>query len=327
MSWRTVVISNRCKLDLKMGYMVIRAEDTKRVFLDEISVLIIENNAVSMTGCLLEALCEKKEKVIFCDSKRNPMSELVPIYGSHDSSRKVREQIKWKESTKGSVWTAIVTEKIKNQSLLLDEAGEEEASKLLKQYISQLEYRDASNREGHAAKVYFNALFGGGFSRGGDFSTNAALNYGYAILLGAFNREIAALGSTAVNESYYMRTNELTAEIERYINDISFDLPCNVECNKLTIQSLIKAMGITICDDYDNDAERIIDYMELVREFDRDKLFITVNMRSYFTDDTMQLFCDTAVSHGFRLLMIDNMQYKRLNGEKRLTIDADMCVF
>lgn len=141
------------------------------------------------------------------------------------------------------------------------------------------------------------------------------------------NGIISALGSTAVNESYYMRTNELTAEIERYINDISFDLPCNIECNKLTIQSLIKAMGITICDDYDNDAERIIDYMELVREFDRDRLFITVNMRSYFADDTMQLFCDTAVSHRFRLLMIDNMQYKRLNGEKRLTIDADMCVF
>jgi len=50
MSWRTVVIANRCKLDLKMGYMVIRGEETKRIFLDEISVLIIENSAVSMTG-------------------------------------------------------------------------------------------------------------------------------------------------------------------------------------------------------------------------------------------------------------------------------------
>jgi len=27
MSWRTVIISTRCKLDLKMGYMVIRGED------------------------------------------------------------------------------------------------------------------------------------------------------------------------------------------------------------------------------------------------------------------------------------------------------------
>ena len=29
MSWRTVIISSRCKLDLKMGSMVIRGEDVK----------------------------------------------------------------------------------------------------------------------------------------------------------------------------------------------------------------------------------------------------------------------------------------------------------
>lgn len=60
MSWRTVVVSSRCKLDLKMGYMVIRGEDTKRIFLDEMALLVIENPAVSLTGCLLEALVEKK---------------------------------------------------------------------------------------------------------------------------------------------------------------------------------------------------------------------------------------------------------------------------
>ena len=72
MSWRTVVISNRCKLDLSMGYMVVRGEETMRVFLDELAVLIIENCAVSMTGCLLSALTEKNlQKPSFsCNSER-----------------------------------------------------------------------------------------------------------------------------------------------------------------------------------------------------------------------------------------------------------------
>lgn len=56
MSWRTVLISNRCKLDYSMGYMVIRGEETARIFIDEIAVLMIENPAVSMTGCLLSDL-------------------------------------------------------------------------------------------------------------------------------------------------------------------------------------------------------------------------------------------------------------------------------
>ena len=100
MSWRTIVISTRAKLDLKIGQLVVRSEDnTTRIDLDDISVLIIENTAVSITGCLIAALTEKKIKVIFCDEKRCPSSELVPYYGSHDTSDKVRRQIKWTEDT------------------------------------------------------------------------------------------------------------------------------------------------------------------------------------------------------------------------------------
>ena len=79
MSWRTVVIKSRCKLDYKMGFMVIRAEETKKIFIDEIAILLIENPAVALTGCLLEALVEKKIRVIFCDAKLNPNAELVPL--------------------------------------------------------------------------------------------------------------------------------------------------------------------------------------------------------------------------------------------------------
>ena len=81
MSWRTVVITKRAKLDLKTGYLVVRCEDdVKKVHLDEIAVLIIENTAVSITGCLIAALSEKKIKVIFCDAKRDPSCELVSYY-------------------------------------------------------------------------------------------------------------------------------------------------------------------------------------------------------------------------------------------------------
>lgn len=78
MSWRTVVIAKRCKLDLKLGYMVIRGEETKRIFLDEIAVVILENPAVSLTGCLLNALVEKKIRVILCGNNRLPTAELTP---------------------------------------------------------------------------------------------------------------------------------------------------------------------------------------------------------------------------------------------------------
>lgn len=194
MSWRTVVISNRAKLDLQMGYMVVRGEETVKIHLGEIGTLMVENTAVSLTVSLLAELTKRKVKVIFCDEKRNPSSELISLYGSHDTSNKVRKQIAWKEQTKEAVWTEIVTEKIRKQEKLLEILEKGEEADLLTSYLQEMQWNDATNREAHAAKVYFNALFGMDFTRTADTSTNAALNYGYSIILSAFNREVTSGG-------------------------------------------------------------------------------------------------------------------------------------
>ena len=193
MSWRIIVISKRAKLDLQLGYMVVRSEEITKIVLSEISTIMIESTAVSLTTSLLAELSRRKIKVIFCDEKRNPSAELVSYYGSHDTSNKIRKQIVWKQSTKEAVWTEIVTEKIRKQKELLESFGKEE-SELLSSYLKEIDWNDMTNREGHAAKVYFNALFGLDFTRTEDNHINAALNYGYSIILSAFTREIVANG-------------------------------------------------------------------------------------------------------------------------------------
>lgn len=193
MSWRIVVVSSSAKLDYQMGYLVVRKDTTVKVHISEISVLVIESTAVALTSALLSELVKKKVKVIFCDEKRNPLSELIPYYGAHDTSNKVRKQIGWSAEIKATVWTEIVTEKIRKQKENLLYFHKEEYA-LLQQYIEEIEFGDITNREGHAAKVYFNALFGKDFIRTDDSIINAALNYGYSIILSVFNREIAANG-------------------------------------------------------------------------------------------------------------------------------------
>lgn len=195
MSWRVVVIHNTAKLDLKLNYLVVRSEmNTTKIHISEIAVLLIESTSVSLTVGLLAELAKQKVKVIFCDTQRNPSSELIPYYGSHDTSSKIRTQIKWQRSAKEAVWTEIVREKIKQQMSFLTERGKEEEAELLSEYIQEMQWYDETNREGHAAKVYFNALFGMDFSRSQDNPVNAALNYGYSVILSSFNREIVANG-------------------------------------------------------------------------------------------------------------------------------------
>ena len=193
MSWRIVVISKRAKLDYQLGYLVVRNEEVTKIHLSEISTILIESTAATVTTSLLAELTKKKIKVIFCDEKRNPSSELVGYYGSHDTSNKIRKQIQWSRHSKEAIWTEIVTEKIRKQKELLKNLGKEEAG-LLESYLQEIGWNDETNREGHAAKVYFNALFGMTFTRTADCPENAALNYGYSILLSAFAREIVASG-------------------------------------------------------------------------------------------------------------------------------------
>ena len=193
MSFRTVVIENSAKLDYSMGFLVVRQEKITRIHLSDISMLMIASTAVSLTSSLLAALTKAKIKVIFCDEKRQPSSELVSYYGCHDCSGKIRTQITWAKSVKDEVWTEIVYQKILKQMEHLLEYNRSQAI-LLKDYLSELTVGDETNREGHAARVYFAALFGDNFSRSQENSLNASLNYGYGILLSMVNREIVANG-------------------------------------------------------------------------------------------------------------------------------------
>ena len=193
MSWRTIVISKTAKLDYQLGFMVVRGEETVKIHITDIEILVIESTAVSLTAYLLNELIKNKVKVIFCDEKRNPSSELLPYYGSHDTSAKIRHQMEWTQDNKAAVWTEIVAEKIRKQAELLHDLKKSEAD-LLDQYLLEMVFGDETNREGHAAKVYFNALFGKDFTRTEDCPLNAALNYGYSIILSLFTREIVANG-------------------------------------------------------------------------------------------------------------------------------------
>lgn len=193
MSWRVVIVSTRCKLEYKLGYLVCRGEETKKIYIDEVATLIVESTAVSMTAALLSELIKKKVNIVFCDEKHNPQSQLLALHGRHDASGCLKKQMAWKKENAEAVWGEIVRLKIERQYQFLSKLDKENST-LLEGYLKEIEGGDKTNREGHAAKVYFNALFGLSFRRGDKNFFNGALNYGYTVLLSAFNREIVAAG-------------------------------------------------------------------------------------------------------------------------------------
>ena len=120
MAFRTVIVDSHSKLEYSLEYLVYRTvNETKRIFLDEIHTLIIQSTAVSLTSALISELSKRKIKVIFCDEKKNPVSELAPYYNAHNSSGRVFEQMNWNDSIKDRVWKEIIFQKIRNQATSL----------------------------------------------------------------------------------------------------------------------------------------------------------------------------------------------------------------
>ena len=126
---------------------------------------------------------------------------------------------------------------------------------------------------------------------------------------------------------HYENTVKLLSGIEKYVIDLTVDFPCDLIYNKLNISSVLKAVGIEIADDSGSLAEKILNYMELVREFEGDKLFITVNLRMFIEDGEARPFLESVLMHKYNLLMLEGTSHAVLPEEKRYTVDNDLCCF
>lgn len=86
----------------------------------------------------------------------------------------------------------LVKQKITNQAKCLAYLNKD-GSRELHAIASEVKSGDSTNREGFAARVYFNSYMPS-TTRQEDNTVNAALNYGYSIMRGSVARSLAAYG-------------------------------------------------------------------------------------------------------------------------------------
>ncbi len=85
--------------------------------------------------------------------------------------------------------------KINNQRLLLQHYFHDaELDRYFIELIHGVNHYDSTNREGHAAKVYWHQLYGVEFSRKQEGFVNTCLNYGYSIVHSYVARSIVKKG-------------------------------------------------------------------------------------------------------------------------------------
>ena len=253
---RTLSFSKPCILSLKNCQMVIKMKDDpdfiRTVPVEDIGFVLLENQQISITMPLLNALADNNAAVIVCTDKMIPNAMLLNLDSNSVQGERYRDQINASEPLKKNLWKQTVEAKIRNQAALLDKLDKDGSQ--LKPYWQNVKSGDADNREGIAAKIYGDALFGDDFMRcrtGG--APNEMLNYGYTVLRAAVARSLMGSGLFPAFGIYHRNrynafplADDIMEPYRPFVDEIVFDLYANgeTELNKDVKTELLKLLYV-----------------------------------------------------------------------------------
>lgn len=253
---RTLSFSNPCILSLKNCQMVIKMKDDpdfiRTIPVEDIGFVLLENQQISITLPLLNALADNNAAVIVCTDKMMPNAMLLNLDSNSVQGERYRDQINASEPLKKNLWKQTVEAKIRNQAALLDKLDKDGSQ--LKPYWQNVKSGDTDNREGIAAKIYWDALFGDDFMRyRSGVSPNEMLNYGYTVLRAAVTRSLMGSGLFPAFGIYHRNrynafplADDIMEPYRPYVDEIVFDLYANgeQELNKDVKAELLKLLYV-----------------------------------------------------------------------------------
>ena len=200
---RTICIENACFLHYGNQQLIISYRHVsgmqhlpdKTVPVEDIGMLVLENQQISLTHYLLDKLVSANVAVITCNDTHHPTGMLMPLESNTLQSERFRAQILASEPLKKQLWQQTVKAKITNQAMVLKKWDGK--YKLLSNLAKSVKSGDEGNNEAIAAAHYWQNLFPPpwNFYRKRDgIPPNNLLNYGYAIVRAGMARAIVGAG-------------------------------------------------------------------------------------------------------------------------------------
>ncbi|MGH2104535.1 type II CRISPR-associated endonuclease Cas1 [Aerococcus urinaeequi] len=196
MAFRTVFIKNGERLSLRLdNLVVVKNQEELYIPLIDIENIILEGEQTTITSRVLAKLSYYNIDVIICDSHYLPCGVYLPLGQYHHATKRNIWQAGWSDDLKDTAWMNVVSQKIFNQILVSEDLSEDHdrIDKMIG-LADNITPGDKTNREGHVAKLYFNSLYGLGFTREDDSFPNACMNYGYSILRSQVARYVSGQG-------------------------------------------------------------------------------------------------------------------------------------
>lgn len=193
MTWRSVMISRPAKLRREHFSLAIEQDDTAFVPFEDIAVIVLNHREITLTHPVLSACAEYGIGLYATGDNHQPSGVFLPFLQHSRSTRMWRLQQAASRPLVKQVWAAIIRRKISNQAACLRLSSKDGIDRLAS-YARRVRSGDPDRMEAQAAAFYFPRLFGQGFERAHPGWSNAALDYGYAVLRGVIARGLVAHG-------------------------------------------------------------------------------------------------------------------------------------
>ena len=193
---RTLHFGNPAYLSTKNEQLVVKypqSDEVKTVPIEDIGIIVLEHQQISITQGLLAKLTENKCAVVTCNATHMPIGFLQPLEGHTEQTERMRHQVEASVPLKKQLWQQTISAKIHNQAKILEAVGVP-CQKMFK-WAKEVKAGDSENHESRAAVFYWDNLFEADFTRGQkEKPPNNLLNYGYAILRAVIARALVSSG-------------------------------------------------------------------------------------------------------------------------------------
>lgn len=174
----------------------LKKEAERTIPIEDIGVVILDHQRITITSGVLEALLENNCAVITCNQKSMPVGLFLPLYGNTTQNERFRHQIAASLPLRKQLWQQTIKQKILNQEYVLKD-NTSHPTNTLRVWANSVRSGDPENIEARAAAFYWKNIFPElpTFVRDRDgVPPNNLLNYGYAILRAVIARALVGSG-------------------------------------------------------------------------------------------------------------------------------------
>lgn len=128
-----------------------------------------------------------------------------------------------------------------------------------------------------------------------------------------------------LQEEHYDQLLEMQSQMTALLEKVSEEtmLPLEWELPE-DAMPMLKAYGVSLEEEEDL-LGRLVDMVRLSKEYLKSRFLILIGVRSFWTEAETEAFCRDLAAMAVPVLFLDPVEQKRMEGERRLVIDADQC--